>query len=161
MKIKSLACLAFLGVLTNPAVAQSIDTSQTQHIYVTNLLDSPGDDFPARTQTPIKIEARQGGKTCYTVRVLNFGDMYQFTASSSDVNCKYISEIIMTTLPVNQTVVYAPEEMRVKIDGGNIKYTQVTVIQKPGKSNEPLFNADGTVAIPGSWDYQLGAGFKS
>ncbi len=160
MQMKSLAYIASLGMLAYSAAALPADSSQTQYIYVTNLLDNPKDAFPARTQTPVKIEAYQDSKVCF-VWTLNFGDMYKFTGAPNDPNCTYISQLVVTPLPVNKAIFYRSitggTNTTIPIPGGTTKYAQVTIVAE----SAPVLNSDGSLAVQGMFNYQFGVGFKA
>ena len=136
----------------------------TQYVFMTNLLGNAADTYPARTQTPIKVDVYQGNNICYTVPYISFGDQYTFKASPYNPACLYMSRLVITPLKVGNLQVYDPATLMVAIAGSPVTRTQVTVIQKPssqeGTGNAPVFNSDGTVT-PGVADYQLGSAFSA
>lgn len=147
----------FVAVSAQAATAAVATEQTTQYVYVTNLLDNTADSFVARTQSPVKVDVYQGNKICYTVPNLNFGDQYTLQASPTNPACVYISKLVVTPQKVNGLQVYnAP--INIDITGGQVTRTQVTIIQKPGTGNAPVFNDDGTVK-PGTGIAQVGMGY--
>jgi hypothetical protein len=160
MKLNALGLSVLFGIITGVAVAMPLPDKNSvtqQQITVINYLDNPNDAFPARTQTSIKLEVYSGNTVCYTVPSLAFGSSYLLLASATDPNCKYISRIIVTPLTVQKLQVYGPATTTITIQGSPVTFTAITIAQKPGTENAPIFNDDGTVKA-GVMSYVMGSG---
>lgn len=161
MKLQN-AFLAALGAVlcSGQIVAAPLDQGSTQTVDVTNYLDNALDQHPSRTESAIKIDVYQDSKICYTtIQAINFGDHIRFVGSANDPNCKYITQLVINPLKVGGNQVY--NSITVPIQGAPYRMTNVTIIQKRGDNTAPVFNGDGTLAMPGIADYSLGAGFDA
>jgi hypothetical protein len=148
----------FIGLLSVLFVS-SVFADQT--IHVTNLLDNANDSYPSRTQTPVKLDIYSGSKICYTQTSLSFGDTFLVKGSSTDPYCTYISQIVVTPLTVLKLQIYGPASTVINIPGAPSTITQISVIQKAGAENAPVFNEDGTLKTMGTMDYLMGSGLDS